>query len=213
MRRKIATVALVGTLGLAGGALLGPGIAGAAGAADTATGGRLGALKDALSGLVKDGTITQTQADKVATTLDAKLPHRGPGGPGRHGGARLSPETVAGILGITVDELRTATGSGKTLAQIAAGKGISKATLIDELVAAAEKQLAAEVTAGRLTKAQADARKATLRDRITERVDSTRPEHGPGGHHGPRPAGPDGDDDDATTAPAAPSSFEGAPQA
>jgi len=183
MRKTLVTLALAGTLGLTGVALVAPSSALAqAGPA----GERVTALKQALQGLVTDGTITSAQADKVATTLAEELPrhdHRG-------GIPRLAQAEVAKALGITVQQLSTEREAGKTLAQIAAGKGLAKGTLITRLVAVAEQQLAAEVRAGRLTQAQANARKATLRDRITERVDSTRPEHGKGHRsHGPREEG------------------------
>ena len=129
------------------------------------------------------GPPTSAQADKVATTLAEELPRHGH----RGGIVQLARAEVAKALGITVEELRTEREAGKTLAQIAADKGLAKGTLITRLVAAAEQQLAAEVTAGRLTQAQADVRKATLRDRITEHVDSTRPEPGKDHRgHGPR---------------------------
>ena len=193
MRTKIAVAALAGGLALTGGLLVAPGIAVAA---DPGTGvsDRLTAIKDALKGLVSDKTLTQEQADKVAATLDSKLPRRGPGGPGhRHHVARLAAEAVAKVLGITVEELRTQQRAGKTLAQIAAAEGISKATLIDGLVKAAEAELAAAVKDGRLTQAQADEMKSGLRARITEKVDKVGPgPRGPGGfgrhhHHGPPP--------------------------
>jgi hypothetical protein len=183
MRKQIITVALAGGLGLGGAALAIPGIASAADtAAGTASGvaDRVSRLKQALAGLVTDGTITQAQADKVASTLAAQLPPggrghgRGPGGPGR-----LSPEATAKVLGITVAELRAGEQAGKTLAQIAAGKGISKSDLISKLVAAAKAELAADVKAGTLTQAQSDARSADLTARITEQVDRVRPLKGP----------------------------------
>ncbi|MBK5306588.1 MAG: hypothetical protein JJD92_07885 [Frankiaceae bacterium] len=196
MRKQIITVALVGGLGLGGAALAVPGIASAADSATTAASGvadRVAKLKQALAGLVTNGTITQSQADKVATTLAAQLPDRGPGhgpgrgGPGGPGGpGHLSPEAVATVLGVTVEELRAGHEAGKTLAQIAADEGMSKSTLISKLVAAAKAQLAADVKAGKLTQAQADSLSSTLTARITERVDSVGPPKGP---HGPRPDG------------------------
>jgi hypothetical protein len=190
MRKQMITIALASGLGLSGAVLAVPGMASAADSAtSTAAGGladRVAHLKQALAGLVTDGTITQAQADKVASTLAAQAPpmggpgRRGPGGPGH-----VAPETVATILGITVAQLRTASESGQTLTQIAAAHGISKADLVSKLVAAAKTQLAADVKAGRLTQAQADSISADLSTRISDMVDRVRPA---GGRHG----GPDG---------------------
>ena len=185
MRTKIATVALAGGLALTGGLLIAPGIAAAADPSPgTGVGGRLTAIKDALKGLVTDKTLTQAQADKVAATLDAQLPRRGPGH--KHHGARLTAEAVAKVLGIPVEELRTQQQAGKTLAQIAEAEGISKTTLIDGLVKAAEAELDAAVKDGRLTQAQADQMKTGLRARITEKVDKV----GGPGRHGRHHRGP-----------------------
>jgi hypothetical protein len=212
MRKKIAVVALAGGIGLTGGMLIAPSIATAADSgSSTSVSGRLGALKDALKSLVTDGTLTQAQADKVATTLDQKLPRRGPGGPGfpgrmgmRGGPAHLEPADIAKALGITVNELRTQSEAGKTLAQIAASKGISKSALIDKLVTAAEAELAQAVKNGRITQAQADTIKGTLKPRITEMVDKVGPAPRMGHHHGGM-MGPD-DDDAPSGTPAQPSS-------
>src|SRR4051812_20358992 len=141
-----------------GAGVLAVAVPGIATAADTAVGtaasgvaDRTAKIKDALKGLVSNGTITQAQADKVASTLASQLPPPDMGGRGHGPGRGLLPaEAVAKALGITVDELRAGHEAGKTLAQIAAAKGISKADLISKLVAAAKAQLAADVTAGRL---------------------------------------------------------------
>jgi hypothetical protein len=202
MRHTLVTVALAGSLGLTGAVLLSPSLASAAtGTPVSGVGDRVAAIRKALEGLVSDKTLTPAQADKVAGTLSQQLPPGGPGGfgPGRHrgghGGAGLRPDAVAQALGITVDQLRTAQESGKTLTQIAVSKGISKTALVDKLVAAAKADLAAEVKAGRLTQAQADARSTDLTARITARVDRVgRRGGGPGGP-GRGWGGPDGDHD------------------
>ena len=195
MRKTRVTVALAGTLGLTGAALLVPSSALAqAGPA----GERVSALQDALKGLVGDGTLTQAQADKVATSLAEQLPARGEhshrGGPG--GVGRVVQEEVAKALGITVEQLRTERRAGKTLAQIAAAQGLDKAELIDRLVVAAKAQLAAAVQADRITQTRADELATRLEARITEQVDQVRDERGRhsghGGHGGHGRSTPDG---------------------
>jgi hypothetical protein len=190
MTTRAPALVLAGAVGLAGlgiGVVIGPaGAVAATSSATQAVSHRVDKIKDALAGLVKDGTITQAQADKVATTLDQKLPERG-FRQGLRFGAGL--DEVADILGITPAELRTQLRSGKTLAEIAKTKNISQATLVDKLVAAAKSSLAAEVKAGWLTQARADAIAKNLSSRITEMVTRTGP-MGMRGHH--RGGGPDG---------------------
>ena len=98
----------------------------------------------------------------------------GPAGLG--GGPGLA--AAATYLGLTQAELQTALQSGKTLAQIAnATDGKSAAGLIDALVAAEKTKLAAAVTAGKLTQAQADEISTTLKDHVTNMVNGVRPAH------------------------------------
>ena len=166
---------------------------------------RLASLKSALSGLVGDGTLTQAQADKVAGTLDQKLPRgergmRGPGGRfGRMGLADLH-DAAAKVLGLTPDKLRTALEGGKSLADVAKSQKVSVDSVVKAMVSAAEADLASAVKDGKVTQAQADKMKGTLTKRITDQVNRVRHAgknmrpgggmgYGPGGTQGSSPAG------------------------
>lgn len=170
MKKRVASLALVAALGATGVALT-PALA------DSAAGSRVTKIKDALKGLVSDGTLTQAQADKVATTLDQALPQRGEGpgghrfgGPGRHGlGVHL--DEAATLLGLSRDELRTKLEAGSSLTELAKAKGISKASLVDSLLADLKTRLAEKVKDGTITQAQADARLAEAKTRVGELVD------------------------------------------
>ncbi|HEV7586363.1 MAG TPA: hypothetical protein VGO14_11350 [Solirubrobacteraceae bacterium] len=82
---------------------------------------------------------------------------------------------AARYLGLRPAQLARELRSGKTLAQIAgATSGKSVAGLIDAIVAARKPALTARVAAGRLTQAQADARLARLRSRVTTAVNRPR---------------------------------------
>jgi hypothetical protein len=174
---------------------------------------RLAHLKSALSGLVTDGTLTQAQADKVATTLDQQLPKRGPQGQGLRGpdgqgmGGRLFGRDLRGPLAraetaaatalhLTTDELGTQLRAGKSLAQIAATQKVSVDTLVTAVVDAEKAELAAQVKAGRLTQSQADSIGGTLTQRVTDLVNGVGPGRGPGsfgpGSFGPGGFGPGG---------------------
>jgi hypothetical protein len=107
-----------------------------------------------------------------------------------HGRSGDDLAAAATYLGVSQANLLTSLQSGKTLAQVAgATTGKSVAGLIDALVAAEKTELAAAVSAGRLTQAQSDQIAAGLPAHVTAEVNGTRPAHGPGGPggfgHGP----------------------------
>ena len=190
MSKRIPSLVLAGSLGLAGmvgGLVVAPAVASAATGDTTAAAAvseRVTRISDALAGLVGDGSITQEQADEVATTLAERFPGRGPGG---HGGGRVSLDVAAETLGVTEDELRTALQGGQSLADVAAAEGVEKQVLVDALVAAANAHLDEEVAEGDLTQEQADARKAEVAERVAAAVEREGlPRRGGRGH------GPDG---------------------
>jgi hypothetical protein len=158
---------------------------------DNAVTSRLANIKNALSGLVSDGTLTQSQADKVAGTLDNKLPKRGERGErgpgGRFGGmGKIQRDAAAKALGLTPDKLQAALKGGKSLADVAKGQKVSVGSLVRVMVTAAEGELATAVKDGTLTQAKADKMKRSLTQRITNLVNHVRPGRGPG--RGPRDA-------------------------
>ena len=172
MHKRTASIILASTLAVGGGAVaLTPA---SAADSDNPVKSRLATIKSSLSGLVKDGTLTQEQADKVATTLNEKLPK---GGPGRGGPGGEHLAVAAKALGLTEAELRTKLKDGKTsLADVAKDEGVSTETLVKALVAEAEERIDADVKAGRLTEAQAAERKKNLTKHITDRINNVRPE-------------------------------------
>jgi hypothetical protein len=162
------------------------------------------AEKTELAAAVTAGKLTQAQADQISASLkdrftgfvNGTMPFHGGHGPGGPGGPGGGDELAAAAtyLGLSQASLETALQSGKTLAQVAnATSGKSAAGLVDALVAAEKTELAAAVTAGRLTQAQADQLTATLKDRFTNMVNGVRPDHGDFGGHGgfggPPPSG------------------------
>jgi hypothetical protein len=143
---------------------------------------RLAGIKNALSGLVSDGTLTQKQADKVAGTLDSKLPKHQMGRPGGHVGWMGMAETrdaAAKALGLTPEKLRTALQSGKSMADIAKDQKVSVDSLVKAMVTATEGRIATAVKNGTLTQAKADKMTSLLTKRISDRVNGVRPEVGP----------------------------------
>ncbi|TFV44181.1 hypothetical protein [Blastococcus sp. TF02A-35] len=183
MRRKLVVATTAGVLGLTGLAVAVPALA-----ADTGTGSgsAVERITEALSGLVDDGSISQEQADEVATTLSEAGLGRG----GHHGG-EPGLEAAATALGMTEDELRTALeADGTTLAEVAESQDVPVEDLVAALVEAEEERVAEAVEDGRLTQEEADERLADVAERVTERVNSDAPVRG---GHGPRDRGPEGD--------------------
>ena len=192
MRKRTSVLILSGILatGAVGAVAITPA---SAATSDNVVASRLAHIKSALSGLVTDGTLTQSQADKVAGTLDSKLGKQGPGGPG--GGMHMmgmkgmtqTRDAAAKALGLTPDKLQAALQSGKSLADVAKDQKVSVDSVVKAMVTATQDALAGAVKNGTLTQAQADRMKASLTQRITDRVNAVRPDGRPG--HGPRGSG------------------------
>jgi hypothetical protein len=189
MHKRTSVLILSGVLatGVAGAVAITP--ASATTSANPVT-SRLANIKGALSGLVGDGTLTQAQADKVASTLDKKLPKRAVRGPGaRFGGMGMSQtrDAAAKALGMTPEKLQTELRSGKSLAQVAKDQKVGVDTLVKAMVAAAKVELATAVKDGTLTQARADKMETALTQRITEGVNRVRTDRRMG--HAPRGVG------------------------
>jgi hypothetical protein len=73
-------------------------------------------------------------------------------------GTYINPELqrIAGVLGLTPEELTAQLQAGKTLAQIAETKNITRQSLLEAMMAPAKDQLQLDVKYGYRTQAQAD---------------------------------------------------------
>jgi hypothetical protein len=122
----------------------------------------------------------------------------GPGGPGGFNPNETVSDTsvVAKAIGISEADLKTALAAGDTVATVAKAHNVDTQVVLDALVKDGLDELAAQVTAGTLTQAQADAMNAGVTQRATDQVNSTFSGGGRGGH-GWGPGGP-GDNDNAT---------------
>lgn len=135
-----------------------------------------GVATDKIDALVKAGTITQAQADKLKARVaeTGGLGFRGgfggkggfgPGGPGMRGGLGDPMAAAAAYLGITEDALDTALDGGTKLADIIKDKGKTADGLKAALVADAKKAIDALTTA-------TDAQKKALLDGAGTRADA-----------------------------------------
>lgn len=177
---------------------------------------RVNAVDDALAKLVKDGTITQTQADAVKKAIQDARPAAGPGGRGHGpraglGGFGLAEgksvvDAAAKALGVTSDDLMQQVMNGTTVAKIAESKNVPLNTVVDAAVKEITTKIDAAVTAGTMTQIQADKIKANLTQTVTDFANGKMPfgkggmpgmPGGKGGHGG-------GNDNDADDQPAAP---------
>jgi uncharacterized protein YidB (DUF937 family) len=83
---------------------------------------------------------------------------------------------VAELLGLDAQELRQQVRDGATLAEIATAQGVEPQAVIDELVAELTERLDNAVENGRIDQAEADEKLAEAEAKITEMVNSGRPD-------------------------------------
>ncbi len=137
------------------------------------SGRSLAAIADATPGKSAAGLIAAVEAAQ-----HAKLAALAAGVPGRVTAEVDAPRdrnrrlaAAAVYLGMSAAQVRGELRSGRTLAQLAAASpGKSQAGLIEALVTAGRAALAAEVSAGTVTQAQATATAAKLTDRVSAQV-------------------------------------------
>jgi len=123
------------------------------------------AMSSLLSGLVSNGTITQSQADAITKAAqDARAAAKGVMDKNRE----AIDSAITSTLGISLDSLKSRLKAGESLATIAGDK---KAALITAISAEINKQIDAAVTAGKLTAAQATAQKMKTTERVTNMVE------------------------------------------
>jgi hypothetical protein len=142
--------------------------------------------------LLFGGTAFAQAPTPTTPSTEAQAPQGGRSGPfgkgGRNGiGARgMNAAIVAKSLGIDEATLRTELDAGKSVADLASSKGVALDTIVDALVADRTTELAAAVTAGTLTQAQADGLlanyKVTLPGHLQVRRVQGLPDRGFGGN-------------------------------
>ena len=147
----------------------------------------------AAEGATKLAEMT-SRIDTMLTT--AGLPARGPQGMGGHKGkggpGKLMSATLATTLKLTQEELKTQLHSGKSLADVAKTQNVDIADVKTVLTSDFTAHLAEEVTSGKHTQAEADAKLAEFKTNLDTMVNRVGPAggmkgegRGPGGH-GPR---------------------------
>jgi len=164
----------------------------------------VGVQKDRIAQEVKDGRLTQQQADQLNQRLAQSgglgglgrfkegfegRGHRG--GPPEGGRFGIGSADLAGFLGLQPQDLANQLRAGRSLAQIAQDKGKSRDDLKNHLTAQAKSQLDQAVQAGRLTRQQADQRLTDFSSRLDQTIDRTGATKGRPGRPA-RPAAPGG---------------------
>ena len=145
------------------------------------SGGHAADLAATLSALVAKGTITQAQADAITAAATAAETAKRNAKDADHAAKdaeRVAFEAlISKTIGVDSATIRTRLAAGESLGAIA---GAKKAELIAVIVADKTKRIDAEVTAGKLTAAQATTLKAGLAAHVTAEVDSVGGKRGPG---------------------------------
>ena len=125
-------------------------------------------ISSMLSGLVSNGTITQSQADAIIKAAEGM---RAASKSIKDANRTALDSVITSTLGISLDTLTSRLKAGETLATIAGDK---KSALITALAAEINKQINAALAAGKITADQATAQKAKSVDRVTNMVNNVK---------------------------------------
>jgi hypothetical protein len=184
-RQRMAVVAIVAGLlgGLAVGLTLGaPGVAHSQSTASppsstsTNSSSRDQYLQSVLAPLVKNGTITQAQADAVVKQLDSATKAR-VGGFVRLRGVGDVFGAAAKKIGVTEDALKTALRNGQSIADVAKSKHVDPNAVVATMVAAAKTDLDQAVKNGNVSASAEQTQLNRLKTMFTTVVNAKTP-HG-----------------------------------
>ena len=138
---------------------------------------------------VAAGLVVATGAGVLGLTgfASAQMANNNPAVVASADAGRPSPiAEAAKALGMTEAELKTELQAGKSIADVAKAKNIDLNEVIAKLTAAFKAHLDEEVASGKHTQAEADAKLAEFKTRVTEMVNTAGlPMHGGKGGHGP----------------------------
>lgn len=124
---------------------------------------RKGAFEDTLAQMVKDGKLTQAQADAIRARVESRQPCSGKGAFGGHGFVKqivskylpdLASQVAQG-LHLSVDQLKTQLQSGKSLSDIATAQHVSVSQLQSLVKSAVQGEISKAISNGDLTQQQA----------------------------------------------------------
>lgn len=120
---------------------------------------------------------TGTTTNPPAPGMPGMRGDHGNGGPGGQMTVEAVTDTsvAANAIGISEADLLTALNNGQTIADVAKANNVDPQKVIDALVKDGQDELAAAVTQGALTQAQADAEQAEVTQRATDQVNGTFP--------------------------------------
>jgi hypothetical protein len=137
------------------------------------------AALDRVDAAVKDGRLTQAEADAIKAHISSG--DFGPGlgfvehGFGDHVAVGFGSDAAASYLGLTEAQLRSDLESGKTLAQIAAAQGKSVDGLKQALLADAKSHLDQAVANGKLTAAEEQQMLSDLSSHLDDMINGSPP--------------------------------------
>jgi hypothetical protein len=142
---------------------------------------------------LKDGKITQSQADSIKNRYNKGLSGSkgfgflpfgrgfGFGMPGFRGKQLITPTDIANALGMNVQDLMSGLQSGKSIADLATSQNKDLAVVKQTLLNDAKTKLDGEVANKTITQSQADQIYQKYSSTIDNLLNNTRPFRGPGG--------------------------------
>lgn len=144
-------------------------------------------MKESVNQLATNQTAEQSNGN--LENFNSNCPISGEArGMGRmgHQFAGSMSEQIAKVLGMTLDELRSARTDGKSVAEIAKEKGMNEDKLVADLLQARKTELAQLVKEGNMTQEQMDAMMERMESNIQAAIQrqSVGPMHGNGGKKG-----------------------------